>query len=131
MWPDDDDEVVITYSNKTVIELGVNDKYKNGAEVKDQTIYSDFQFWTKKLHRNITQLDNDKITLTNKFYEIHGQANLNNVDVTDWAVNDLVQFRAGMHNTKLSRDWSILNVKYPGKGVATTDKSFDCTDAFH
>lgn len=27
MWPDDDDEVVITYSNKTVIELGVNDKY--------------------------------------------------------------------------------------------------------
>ena len=69
MWADDDDEVVITYSNKTVIELGFGDKYTNGPEVKNSKIYSNFEFWTKKLHRNVTQLDNEKITLTNKFYE--------------------------------------------------------------
>ena len=39
------------------------------------------------MHRNITQLDNDKITLTNKFFEIHTTANLSNLDVSDWAVD--------------------------------------------
>ena len=83
------------------------------------------------MHRNITQLDNEKITLTNKFYEFHSTANLSNVDVSGWAVDDSVQFRVGMHNTKSIRDWSIVNIKYPGKGVATTDASFSCIDAYH
>lgn len=36
-----------------------------------------------------------------------------------------------MHSTRYERDWSIIDVIYPGKGVATTDDSFSCIDAFH
>jgi hypothetical protein len=131
MWKDDDPEVFNTFSNKTIVELGIDDGIKNGAEVSESIIETEFEFWTKKMHRNITQLDNEKITFTNKFYEIHAQASMNNVDVTDWATDANIQFRVGMHNTRSQRDYSIVNVKYPGKGVATTAASFECLDAFH
>jgi len=33
MWPEDDPEVTFEYSNKTVIEFGINDNISNGPEV--------------------------------------------------------------------------------------------------
>ena len=33
-----------------------------------------------------------------------------------------------MHTTRTHRDWSIIQVVYPGKGVPTTDSTFKCTD---
>tara|TARA_B100000780_G_C20941939_1_gene375658 strand:+ start:124 stop:396 length:273 start_codon:yes stop_codon:yes gene_type:complete len=90
MWKEDDDDVISTYSDKTIVDLGLNDLITNGPEVDESKIESLFVFWTKKMHRNITQLDNDKITLTNKFYEIHTTANLTNLDVSSWAVDEKV-----------------------------------------
>jgi hypothetical protein len=33
MWAEDDPEVTFEYSNKTVIEFGINDNISNGPEV--------------------------------------------------------------------------------------------------
>ena len=66
---------------------------------------------------NVTQLDNDKIVLTENFFELHAQGHLKNVDVTDWAQDgtETVQFRVAQHLTREARDWSIVTFKYPGK----------------
>jgi len=75
-------------------------------------------------------LDNDKIKLTENFFELHGQGNLNNIDVTEWAANDEVKFRVGGHTTREARDWSIVIFKYPGKGVESSLDNYECIDGY-
>ena len=100
----------------------------NGVELSNRLIKTRYEFWTKKLFMNVTQLDNEKITLTQNFYELHGQGVLDNIDVTDWVDGDTVQFRVGMHITRSMRDWSVINVNY--KGAATQVSDFSCVDGF-
>ena len=100
----------------------------NGVELSNRLIKTRYEFWTKKLFMNVTQLDNEKITLTQNFYELHGQGVLDNIDVTDWVDGDTVQFRVGMHITRSMKDWSVINVNY--KGVASQVSDFSCIDGF-
>ena len=55
---------------------------------------------------------------------------LNNVDVTDWTADTLLQFRIGIHITRTQRDWLIINLKYPESGEVTL-ADWACIDAFH
>jgi hypothetical protein len=80
--------------------------------------------------RNVTSLSNKKITNINYFYELHSRMMLNNVDVTDWTADTLLQFRIGIHITRTQRDWLIINLKYPESGEVTL-ADWACIDAFH
>lgn len=128
-WNPKDGKIESVYSDKTVVELGKNDNIKN-QNVQSKVIETSFEFWTKKLYMNVSQLDNEKIIMTENFYEFQGQGNLKNVDVTDWATDELVTFRVGMHLSREARDWMIVQFKYPGKGVASTIDSFTCIDGY-
>lgn len=55
--------------------------------------------------------------------------NLENVDITDWTSETLVQFRIGIHITKDLRDWLILDFKYPGEDSGI--EAWKCVDASH
>lgn len=93
-------------------------------------IETNYEFWTKKLYMNVTQLDNNKINKTENFFELHGQGSLINLDVTDWQADDEVLFRVGQHTSQDARDWSIIQFKYPGKGVDSTIDNFKCIDGY-
>jgi hypothetical protein len=103
IWKDaeNDPEIISVLSNKSVIELSPLDGIKNpDASSEKFEIYSAFEFWSKKSMRNVTDLANKKITNTNEFFELHAQMILNNVDITDWTKETLVQFRIGIHITR-------------------------------
>ena len=70
-WNPEDGKIEYVYSDKTVVELGKNDNIKNSQKVQNQIIESSFEFWTKKLYMNVSQLDNEKIIMTENFYELH------------------------------------------------------------
>ena len=117
-WKDveNDPEITVILSNKDVIELSQMDGIKNlDPATQDFPIVTSFEFWSKKSLRNVTNLSNKKIINTNEFYELHSQMSLENVDITDWTSETLVQFRIGIHITKDLRDWLILDFKYPGE----------------
>lgn len=81
--------------------------------------------------RNVTNMSNKKITDTNEFYELHGQIMLNNVDITDWSSDTLIQFRVGMHISRHQRDWLIITLKPPVVGSESPLSDWSCVDAFH
>ena len=89
--------------------MGLNDQIKNGDEVptKNKEIETSYEFWTKKLYMNVTQLDNDKITLTENFFEFQGQANLKNIDVTEWVF--IIYQKSQLHH---SFQFSRINFIY-------------------
>ena len=67
-WDPKDGKIESVYSDKTVVELGKNDNIKN-ENVQNKVIETSFEFWTKKLYMNVSQLDNEKIIMTENFYE--------------------------------------------------------------
>ena len=98
---DDDPEIITLLSNKTVIELSNMDGIKNEhSSTEDFPVSASFEFWSKKSLRNVTNLSNKKITDTNEYFELHSQLSLDNVDITDWTTESLLQFRIGIHITR-------------------------------
>ena len=87
-------------SNKTVIELGRGDLNKNKGILESVPIETNFEFWSIKRNRNVTKLSNKKVVELNSFHELHAQANLLNVDVTEWTPETVIQFRIGIHVTR-------------------------------
>jgi hypothetical protein len=111
-----------------VIELSQLDGIKNKHEQTEKfQIQTSFEFWSKRSMRNVTNLSNKKIINTNEFFELHSQISLDNVDITEWNSDTLVQFRIGIHNTRTQRDWLIINLKYP-QSKPTID-AWTCIDA--
>lgn len=81
------------------------------------------------MDREIEKLESD-LKITNSFYEFLTICRINNVDVTDFTPDTVIQCRVGFHQERNVIDWLVVDVKYPGPGETTDLSTWSCVDGF-